>query len=125
MKQCGLSYWLLPGLQTVTRLLFLSAWLLLAACSTYKMPLPQGNIVTEDAVARLKVGQTRAQVRLLLGTPLLTDPFHADRWDYVYRTTEDGQVKDARTFTVWFENDQLKRWEGKAAPAAKPAVPAL
>lgn len=125
MKQCGLSYWLLPGLQTVTRLLFLSVWLLLASCSTYKMPLPQGNIVTEDAVARLKVGQTRSQVRLLLGTPMLTDPFHADRWDYVYRTTEDGKVKDARTFTVWFENDQLKRWEGQAAPAAKPAAPAL
>lgn len=107
----------------MARLLFLSLWLVLAGCSTYKMDLPQGNIVTEDMVARLTVGMTRAKVRQLLGTPLLTDPFHENRWDYLYRIRKDGVMQDERRFTVWFQGDTLTRWEGKAAPApsARPA----
>lgn len=97
---------------------------MVASCSVYKLDIPQGNIVTEDMVAKLKVSQTRAQVRFILGTPLVADPFHADRWDYVYRTTEQGKVKDKHTFTVWFEGDTLKRWEGDAQPSPKkPEVP--
>lgn len=118
MRQCGLSYWLFPGLQTVARLLFLSLWLVLAGCSTYKMDLPQGNVLTEDVVARLKVGMPRDKVRQLLGTPLLVDPFHQNRWDYVYRTRENGEFRNERRFTVWFEGDAVTRWEGQAAPAA-------
>lgn len=124
MRQCGLSYWLLPGLQTVLRLMFLCVWLALASCSTYKMDLPQGNVVTEDVVAKLKVGQTRTQVRTLLGTPVLIDPFHQNRWDYVYRLVANGKVKEQRTFTVWFENDVVQRWEGSALPSAKPSTAA-
>lgn len=107
------------------RLLLLCLALFVAGCSTYKLELPQGNIVTEDMVAMLKVGQAKTQVRFILGTPMLVDPFHADRWDYIYQTTENGQVKDRRNFTVWFEGETLKRWEGTALPSPKkPELPA-
>lgn len=121
--QCGLSYWLLPGLQTVSRLLFFCFWLALAGCSTYKLDVPQGNIVTDDMVSRLREGQTRAQVRFLLGSPMLTDPFHQERWDYYYQLRENGKVTQKRNFTVWFEGDSLKRWEGQTQAAAAPAAP--
>lgn len=108
----------------MTRLLVLIVWLGLAGCSTYKLDIPQGNIVTEDMAAKLKPGMTRAQVRFALGSPMVADPFHADRWDYIYRTTENGKSKDGRHLTVWFKGDILERWEGTTLPAAKPAAPA-
>src|ERR1700741_4712119 len=56
----------------------------LSSFGVYKLDINQGNYVTQDQAGGLKVGQPRQQVRLVLGTPLLADPFHADRWDYVY-----------------------------------------
>lgn len=114
----------------MSRLLILCAALALASCSTYKMDLPQGNIVTADMVARLKAGMTRAQVRTLLGPPLLVDPFRTDRWDYIHRSRVKGELKEQTTLTLWFADDQLLRWEGtpqatgpqNAAPVATPAA---
>ena len=51
----------------------------------YRMDIQQGNFLDESSISKMRLGMTRDQVRFLLGTPLLTDPFHADRWDYVYR----------------------------------------
>ncbi|WP_081686729.1 outer membrane protein assembly factor BamE [Chitinilyticum litopenaei] len=101
----------------------LAASLLLGGCgavnvlSPYKIDVPQGNEVTADQVAQLKAGMSRGQVRFLLGTPLLTDPFHADRWDYVQSNAKGGRLLEQHAFTVFFEGDTLVRWQGSTLPA--------
>jgi outer membrane protein assembly factor BamE len=87
----------------------------------YKLDINQGNYITVDQVDKLKVGQTRPQVRLVLGTPLLTDPFHANRWDYPYLFTRQGRTLEHRQLTLYFVDDKLARWEGDEAPPP-PAV---
>ncbi|HKU84824.1 MAG TPA: outer membrane protein assembly factor BamE [Casimicrobiaceae bacterium] len=82
----------------------------------YKMDVNQGNYLSQDMVDKLKVGMTQAQVRQVLGTPLVASPFRADRWDYVYEYTRQGRVTEHRTFTVWFADSKLARWEGDALP---------
>jgi outer membrane protein assembly factor BamE len=94
---------------------------LLAACSwkpgfinEYKIDIQQGNVLTQDMVAQLKPGQTRDQVRFLLGTPMVADIFHQQRWDYVYsyRNGQTGQV-ESRKFAVFFDADnRLERVGG-------------
>lgn len=102
------------------------AWLSvlwLAGCSItslapepYKVEIQQGNVITQDMVARLAPGMTRAQVRFLLGSPPITDPFHANRWDYVYRLAKGGKLVEERKLTLFFENDQLVRVAGDVVP---------
>ena len=67
-------------------------------------------------VDKLKVGQTKQQVSASLGTPLITEPFRDDRWDYVYEFTRQGSVREHRQFTVYFIDDKLARWEGDEMP---------
>ena len=64
----------------------------LSSLGVYKLDINQGNYVTQDQVDKLKVGQTRQQVRIALGTPLLTDAFHANRWDYVPASGPDARA---------------------------------
>lgn len=96
--------------------------LLLAGCSwmsnlaVYKLDINQGNYVTQDQVEKLRVGQTRAQVRSVLGTPLIADAFHADRWDYIYEFNRQGRTLESRRFTAYFVDDKLARWEGDEMP---------
>jgi len=83
----------------------------------YRFDIQQGNFVTEEDVAKLKIGMNKEQVRFILGTPLLNDPFHADRWDYVYRLLRaDGQVSQSR-YTVIFQNGAVSRHGGENLPA--------
>lgn len=100
---------------------------LLAACgslrlSPYRIDVRQGNMVTQDMVDKLKPGMTKDQVRFVLGTPLITDIFHADRWDYVYRFQPGwGEVQE-RKFTVHFADGKLARVAGDVAPAGEGAA---
>ncbi len=101
-----------------SRLLILGAVCsLLAACNSfnpYKIDVQQGNVLTQEMVAQLKPGQTREQVRDILGTPLLADIFHQQRWDYVYsyRKGRSGEV-ETRQFSVYFDKDnRLERASG-------------
>lgn len=93
-----------------------------AACGSlrltpYRIDVRQGNMVTQDMVAKLKPGMTKDQVRFVLGTPLIADIFHADRWDYVYRFQPGiGDVQE-RKFTVFFADGKLVRVAGDVAPA--------
>ena len=82
----------------------------------YKLDINQGNYITQDQVDRLKVGLTRQQVRTVLGTPLLADPFHANRWDYIYAFERQGKVHEERRLAVYFVDDRLARWEGDEMP---------
>jgi outer membrane protein assembly factor BamE len=99
-----------------------SLTLILGACASlpgigvYKLDINQGNYVTQDQVDRLKTGQTRQQVKSTLGTPLVADPFHANRWDYVYEFRRQGRTLEHRQFTVYFVEDKLARWEGDEVP---------
>jgi outer membrane protein assembly factor BamE len=95
---------------------------MLSGCSwlprlgVYKLDVNQGNYVTQDQVDRLKVGMTRAQVRAAMGTPMLTDAFHADRWDYPYEFNRLGRTLERRRFTIYFVDDKVARWEGDEMP---------
>ena len=86
---------------------------LLSACSSvarivteYRIDVQQGNVVTQEMVSQLRAGLTRDQVRFILGTPVLMDMFHANRWDYFYwlKKGNSGEV-ETRRFTVFFDAD--------------------
>lgn len=83
--------------------------LLLSGCfSVYKVEVQQGNVVTQDMIDKLKPGMTRSQVRFVLGTPLVTDAFHADRWDYYYYLRPSNKdAGESQRLTVIFKNDTL------------------
>ena len=93
----------------------------LSACGSivYRVPVQQGNLVTQESVAQLRAGMSKDQVRFLLGTPLVTDIFHADRWDYVYtlQAPRSNAIKEERRLTVFFDKDgRLERLEGDIVP---------
>src|SRR3712207_5754499 len=78
----------------------------------YRIEIQQGNQVTQEMVSQLKAGMTKEQVRFALGTPLVTDIFHANRWDYVFwRETTEGK-REQRRLAVFFEDDKLTRVDG-------------
>jgi len=74
----------------------------------YKVEIVQGNVITKEQAALVKPGMTRAQVRDVLGSPLLTDVFHADRWDYVFTIRRQGAEPQNRKVIARFEADVLK-----------------
>jgi outer membrane protein assembly factor BamE len=98
----------------------------LAGCGSiiHRIDIQQGNIVAPETFAKLKTGMTKSDVRQLLGTPLLTDIFHANRWDYYFRYEKRGQLVEQNRFTVHFENEKLVRVEGGPTPSAAGAPPA-
>ena len=89
----------------------------------YRMEIQQGNFVTQSMVSQLKPGMTREQVRFVLGTPLLSDPFHAERWEYVFRRTpENSQQLEQRHITVFFDKEGLlERVAGDVVPSSSSA----
>lgn len=108
--------------------------LILAACSSVNVPLSpyridvqQGNALEQESVEKLKPGLSRSQVRFLLGTPLLVDPFHGNRWDYVYNFRKAGKLTEERRLALFFDGDVLVRIEAEGLtfkneqPEAKPA----
>jgi outer membrane protein assembly factor BamE len=103
----------LPGsLRAAARLLLLVlACVSLSACflRPHKIDVQQGNHIDPEAIAKLKPDMTRSQVRFLLGTPLLTDAFHPDRWDYLYIERRRGRLVQEHRLTLWFDGDRLKR----------------
>ena len=88
--------------------------LLLAGCmlAPHKIDIQQGNYVDQEMIDKLKPEMTRSQVRFVLGTPLVADPFHPNRWDYVYMTGRAGDVEPERKITLVFDGDKLKHIEG-------------
>lgn len=92
--------------------------LLLSGCmlTAHKIEMQQGNYVDQEMVGKLRPEMTRSQVRFVLGTPLVADVFHPDRWDYIYLTGEAGDVQRQRRITVVFDGDMLKRIEGDVNP---------
>lgn len=83
----------------------------------YKIDVPQGNVITPKQLETLALGMTRNQVRFVLGTPLVADPFHPDRWDYFYSLKRDGQIVESRRLTAVFQADKLAEVRGENIPA--------
>lgn len=101
---------------------------LVSGCSSVKLgphriDVQQGNALDQENVARLKTGLNRSQVRFLLGTPLVVDPFRTDRWDYVYVNYKAGKLAEQKRITLFFDGDTLVRIEGDV-PAAEPVASA-
>ena len=80
----------------------------LGVVTPYRVEVVQGNVVTREQAARVRPGMSRAQVRDLLGSPLLTDAFHADRWDYVFTIRRQGAEPQLRRIVVRFDGERLK-----------------
>jgi outer membrane protein assembly factor BamE (lipoprotein component of BamABCDE complex) len=97
----------------------------LAGCSiVYKLPTRQGNVIEQKQLDQLQLGMTKEQVQFLLGTPIATDPFRDDRWDYLgYYKSPRGEVS-SRTVTLFFDDGKLIRMKGvQLAANDKAAVP--
>jgi len=121
-------------MQKVLTYLVIGATLVLVACShttkqpeyktsvldklpfVYRMTIQQGNIVTDEMVDRLEPGMTKSQVRFLLGTPMLTDLFHTNRWDYTYTIRRGHAPMEMTRLTLFFKEDNLVEVRGDLRP---------
>lgn len=88
-----------------------------SAVTPYRMEIVQGNFVSREQVEALKPGMTRLQVRDILGTPLVTSVFHANRWEYAFTLERAGVTRQARKLTVFFKGDALDHFEGDPMPS--------
>lgn len=91
----------------------------------YRITIVQGNVVTREQVAALKPGMSRLQVRDILGTPLLTSVFRAERWDYVFTLNQQGREPQSRHVAVYFKGDALDRYEADPLPSEPEFVATL
>ncbi|RFO96316.1 outer membrane protein assembly factor BamE [Rhodoferax lacus] len=98
---------------------------LLDTISPYRFDRVQGNVVTREQVAALKTGMPRAVVKDILGTPLLTSVFHADRWDYVFTFRRQGSPSQERRVTLFFKGDALDHFEADDLPTEAEFVATL
>jgi outer membrane protein assembly factor BamE len=117
-------------------LLLLAAATALAGCSSlqpttdkwlgvitpYRIDIMQGNVVTQELAAQVKPGMTREQVRDLLGSPLLTSAFHADRWDYVFTLRRQGVEPQRRSIVATFKDNKLDKLEAPELPSEQEFV---
>lgn len=108
----------------------LLAALALGACSSiptpefpgvYKIPISQGNIITQEMIDQLEPGMTPRQVIYVMGSPLVRDPYHQDRWDYVFNYQPGGGERGQERVTLYFEDERLTRLEGDFEPGSDSA----
>lgn len=83
----------------------------------HRIDVQQGNVITQEMLAQLQPGMDKAKVRFIMGTPLIVDSFHTNRWDYVYSFQEGGGTRVQRRVSLYFEDDVLVRVEGDVKPA--------
>ncbi|WP_051566684.1 outer membrane protein assembly factor BamE [Herminiimonas sp. CN] len=88
----------------------------LGVFSPYKIDIQQGNFVSREMISQLREGMTRDQVRFVLGTPMLSDIFHADRWHYPFQIQKGNGEITASRVAVYFKDDLLERFEGGDLP---------
>jgi len=98
---------------------------LLSAITPYRVDVMQGNVITRELAVSVKLGMTREQVRDLLGSPLLTSAFHAERWDYVFTMRRQGVEPQRRSVVAFFKGDVLERLELPELPSEKEFVSSI
>lgn len=102
---------------------------LLAGCSSfefpwvYKLSIDQGNIITQEMVNKLQPGMSRNQVQFVMGSPLIADPFHEDRWDYIYTLLDAKGRRTEQHLTVFFTDDKLSSLSGNIVPQPDEPAP--
>lgn len=117
---------------SIPRILILGlAGALLCACASvrnalpgvYRIDIQQGNAITEEMIGQLQPGMNKRQVGYIMGTPLLVDAFHSDRWDYVYSMQPGGEERQQKRLSLFFEKDELTGVQGDYRPPEKLVVP--
>jgi outer membrane protein assembly factor BamE len=98
---------------------------LLGVITPYRIDIVQGNVVTKEQLALVRPGMTRVQVRDALGSPLLTDLFHADRWDYVFTIKRPGTQPQRRSVVALFEGDRLVKIDAPELPSEREFVASI
>ena len=97
-------------------------FLVIAGCfSSYRVEIQQGNVISAEQIEKLIPGTPRDEVRFILGTPLIEDPFHAQRWDYFYSLDPaKGEKVTQYRLSIWFEDEKIARTlvEGTGLPGA-------
>lgn len=94
----------------------------LGIITPYRIDIVQGNVVTKEQLALLKPGMSRNQVRDILGTPLVTDPFHADRWDYIFTIRRPGTEAQRRSVVVRFDGEAMAAVDAPELPSEREFV---
>jgi outer membrane protein assembly factor BamE len=115
----------LPGCSTVRQAVpssLTSPETMFGLFKPYRMEVVQGNVVTQEIIAQIQPGLGRAQVREILGTPLLSDVFHDNRWDYVFTIARQGVPPQQRRVTVFFKKNVVERFEADALPTEREFV---
>ncbi len=97
----------------------------LGLVTPYRMDIVQGNVVTQEQAARVQPGMSRAQVRDILGSPMLTDVFHSDRWDYIFTIQRQGTTPQRREVVALFSGDKLDRLDANDLPTEREFVAAI
>lgn len=111
--------------KTSYRVLCIATFAVLSACSNlrfpgvYRLNIIQGNYLEQKMVDKLEAGMSRRQVRYIMGTPLVEDTFHPERWDYYFSVRNGDKELREYHFSVFFEGDALSRWEGDYEPTRK------
>ncbi|NOX43151.1 MAG: outer membrane protein assembly factor BamE [Gammaproteobacteria bacterium] len=105
-------------------LLFISSiFFTLSACSIHQLDIQQGNVITNDMTDKLKIGMDKGQVRFIMGTPLINDPFHKNRWDYVFSLDAENGKKESTHITVFFVDNKVSKFNGTVAQASTTQIP--
>jgi outer membrane protein assembly factor BamE len=116
------------------KVIFIS--ILLASCSNFQLPerptlvphkieIQQGNLITPEMREKLKLGMSPALVRSIMGTPLITDPFHAKQWDYMYSLEKGAKLVETQRLTLYFDGDRLTRIDDSQMPLLAQRVSAV
>ena len=114
---------LMGGLTACSSVTAPKSWL--ETVSPYRFDRVQGNVITREQVSALKTGMPRNTVKDILGTPLLASLFHADRWDYVFTYKRQGAESQSRHVTVFFQGNNLERFEADDLPTEAEFVATL
>ncbi len=88
----------------------------------YKIDVNQGNMIDQSMIDQLRPNMTKRQILYIMGTPMLVDYFHQNRWDYIYSSKKSGTDLEQKTISIFFENDQVKSIQGDFKPSAIPVT---
>lgn len=111
-------------MQTILIYLIVSVVILVNGCTIHIPEVQQGNILETDVLAQLHTGLSKKQVQFLMGTPIIRDAFHPDRWDYVYLLVAQDKKTKRQRVTVFFDHDTVSRIETDGIDLPKPVTQA-
>lgn len=109
-------------MQKLLIIIMCSASFLLTSCAIYKIDVQQGNVVTQEMLDQLAVGMPMSKVRFIMGTPIVVDVFHQQRWDYVYNFQAGGGEREQRRISLVFNKGNLASIDGDIAPKITPTT---